>query len=427
MPRKVANAQHRPAEAPAQPGQLPAALLPTTLPTASAGMASSSQSPADHSHSPELSLSEVQAFLRSEGDPPDNSTVVANMLAAAASSCGPHFQNNAEANLTAADTFAVLDAYESCGPHKDCCGGFFNHLDKSFTHCRKRLGFPFQHARGIVCLSKHSFYKCSSCNNVLHKECWLQKADGNCVLVQKDQTFQCLKCEMQKDTDQVVQRAARVYTLMLTVMQGTKIDSSEANDAGATKEDLEHDQHEADKKTISNSELMHFENMTRKLLMKEITQHNWKVRSSVGPRIYFHCALGTCDVQIKARALDEHQEKWSLDGAHTNHPCGGGVVNRVFNGMYTFKDSLPEAVVKEIENLSTLTSKQIQRHLLSKDSSMLVDTGLIQNMTYRIKQKMFGTQGDVAHLLEQQQVPVHQSVYTLYVVILAHPETPCDG
>jgi hypothetical protein len=257
----------------------------------------------------------------------------------------------------------------------------------------------------------------------------LQKADGNCVLVQKDQAFQCLECEMQKGTNHVVQRAARVYTLMLTVMQGTKIDSSEAKDAGATKGDLdlEHDQDEEAEEAISHSEHMHFESMTRKLLMKEMAQHNWKVRSSEGPRIYFECKLGKCDVQIKARALNAHQENWSLDGAHTNHPCGGGVVNRAFNGMHTFKDSLPEAVVKEIENLSTLTSQQIQKHLLSKDSSMLVDTRLIQNMTYRIKQKMLGSQGDVAHLLEQQQVPVHQSVYTLYVVILAHPETPCDG
>jgi hypothetical protein len=390
MVRKVANAQHRPAQVPVEPGPT-AALVPTTLPTASAGAVSSIQSPADHSvsHSPEsemLSVSEVQEFLTSD---------------------------------------SALD--QSCGPHKNCCGGFFNHLDKSFTHCRKRLGFPLQHARGIVCLSKHPFYKCSSCNNVLHKDCWLQKANGNCVLVQKDQTFQCLGCEMQKGTNHVVQRAAGVYTLLLTVLQGTKIDSSEAKDAGAAKENLEDDHDEEAEETISHSEHMHFESMTRKLLMKEMAQHNWKVRSSVGPRIYFECSSGKCDVQIKARALDAHKEKWSLDGKHTNHPCGDGVVNRVFNGMYTFKDSLPEAVVKEIENLSTLTSPQIQRHLLSKDSSMLVDTRLIQNMTYRIKQKMFGSQGDVAHLLEQQQVPVQQSVYTLYVVILAHPETPCDG
>jgi hypothetical protein len=259
----------------------------------------------------------------------------------------------------------------------------------------------------------------------LHEECWLQKADGKCVLVQKNQTFQCLECEMQKKgTDHVVQRAAGVYTLMLTVMQGTQIDSSEAEDAGASKGNLDHEEAE---ETISHSEVMHFENMTRKQLMKAIAQHNWKVRSSEGRRIYFHCSLGKCDKKIQARALDAHQERWSLDGAHTNHPCGGGVVNRAFNGMYTFKDSLPDAVVKEIENLPTLTSQQIQKHLLSKDASMLVDTRLIQNMTYRIKQKMFGSQGDVAHLLEQQQVPVHQSVYTLYVVILAHPETPCDG
>jgi hypothetical protein len=168
--------------------------------------------PAPDSPSPDhLALLEAGAFLVQSGGnspdySPDNSEAVANFFAVAASDGGPHLQNHGDSALTTAD----LD--ESCGPHQDCCGGFFNHFDGSFTQCRKRLA---QHARGLVCLAKHSFYKCSSCTKVLHKECWLQKANGNCVLVQKDQAFQCLECELQKATDHVIQRAVTsqlVYT-----------------------------------------------------------------------------------------------------------------------------------------------------------------------------------------------------------------------
>jgi hypothetical protein len=198
---------------------------------------------------------------------------------------------------------------------------------------------------------------------------------------------------------------------MITVMQGTHIKCPESGDAVATKEEVAQQMPETQKISHQNREHMRFESMTRGDLMKQMQLFNWTVRSSTTTRIYFQCKFKECDVEIRAHATLHAQ--WSLDMAHTTHPCGGGVKNSIFNGMYSFKNSLPESVVNEIENLSTLTSPQIQKHLLSKDPLMLVDTRLIQNMTYRIKQKVFGSQGDIVHLLEQQQVAVHQSVYTL--------------
>jgi hypothetical protein len=78
--------------------------------------------------------------------------------------------------------------------------------------------------------------------------------------------------------------------------------------------------------------------------------------------------------------------------------------------MVTMKDNLSEAAVKEIERLGitkSFRSKQIQHHLLHQDNGkgVLVDTKLIHNIVYRVRQKLFGHQADMIYLLDQQKVP----------------------
>jgi len=157
--------------------------------------------------------------------------------------------------------------------------------------------------------------------------------------------------------------------------------------------------------------------VSRDDLFKKMRQFNWTVRSSSEGlntrRIYFKCVHNTCKKQIKAHQISDKgvEDEWAIYGAHSDHTCGGGVRNVAFNGMYCLKDSLPAEVCAEIEHLGAsgaFDSPSIQKHLLSKNSSMLVDTRLIQNMAYRVKQKLFGSKGDVIHLIEQQKVDVDQ-------------------
>ena len=157
--------------------------------------------------------------------------------------------------------------------------------------------------------------------------------------------------------------------------------------------------------------------VSRDDLIKKMRQFNWTVRSSTEGvntrRIYFKCVCNTCKEIIKAHQISDKgvDDEWAIYGAHANHTCGGGVRNVAFNGMYCLKDSLPAEVCAEIEYLGAsgaFDSPSIQKHLLSKNPNMLVDTRLIQNMAYRVKQKLFGSKGDIIHLLEQQKVDFDQ-------------------
>jgi hypothetical protein len=93
-----------------------------------------------------------------------------------------------------------------CGPHHDCCGGFYNVAWQQFTRCQKRIN---QHARGQVCLTSHSYSTCTMCSKVLHHGCWVPKADGTYVLP-GSMSFQCFECDCKKN---VKNCAARKCTL----------------------------------------------------------------------------------------------------------------------------------------------------------------------------------------------------------------------
>jgi len=94
-----------------------------------------------------------------------------------------------------------------CGPHHDCCGGFYNTSWKQFTRCQKRIA---QHIRGQVCLTSHSYITCSTCTKVLHLGCWVQRADGTYMLPDSSVPFQCFECDYQKNVNSC---AARECTL----------------------------------------------------------------------------------------------------------------------------------------------------------------------------------------------------------------------
>ena len=94
-----------------------------------------------------------------------------------------------------------------CGPHHDCCGGFYNPSWKQFTRCQKRIA---QHIRGQVCLTSHSYITCSTCPKVVHLGCWVQRADGTYMLPDSSVPFQCFECDYQKNVNNC---AARLCTL----------------------------------------------------------------------------------------------------------------------------------------------------------------------------------------------------------------------
>ena len=89
----------------------------------------------------------------------------------------------------------------------------------------------------------------------------------------------------------------------------------------------------------------------------------------------------------------------------TCHSCSSATP-QVLTSLVTLKDNLSEALVKEIERLGvtkSFRSKQIQHHIFEQEH-VLVDTKLIHNIVYRVRQKLFGQQGDMIYLLEQQKV-----------------------
>ena len=115
-------------------------------------------------------------------------------------------------SLTGSDTRASGPVPKSyfviqCGPHHDCCGGFYNTSWKQFTRCQKRIN---QHIRGQVCLTSHSYSTCSTCTKVLHHGCWVQRADGTYMLPDNSVPFQCFECDYQKNVNNC---AARLCTL----------------------------------------------------------------------------------------------------------------------------------------------------------------------------------------------------------------------
>ena len=151
-------------------------------------------------------------------------------------------------------------------------------------------------------------------------------------------------------------------------------------------------------------------------LRKHFKALNWGVRSSEGATIKFHCGVHTCDETFKARRVPGTDDAWTISKNPPEHACGAAKPSfSCTTALITLKCNLPEAVAMEIERLgssNSFTSKEIQSHILFA-TNKLVDTTLIHNIAYRAKQKVFGHNGDIAHLLEQQKVAVFACVHKL--------------
>jgi hypothetical protein len=276
-----------------------------------------------------------------------------------------------------------------CGPHQQCCGGTLCH--GAYNTCVKRLGKGgFQHSRGQVCLSQHNVFQCATCNNVAHSGCWVRTAKGSFMLPSALTSFHCYTCACKKDEEQSTSLLSPTAckndheesTSLPTGAQGT---AKPCVSEGTTKESTS-------RTFLSESDLR-----------KHFKACNWAVYNSTETRIYYRCMAGTCTVKFKAnKGIDD---TWVISNAPTCHSCSAPAPP-VLTSLVTLKDMLSDELIQEIERLGvtkSFRSKQIQHHLLQQEK-VLVDTKLIHNIVYRVRQKLFGHQGDMIYLLEQQKV-----------------------
>ena len=261
-----------------------------------------------------------------------------------------------------------------CGPHQDCCGGAV--CDGAYTSCGKRLGKGgFQHPRGQVCLSLHKYLQCAACKNVVHSGCWVRTAKGSFMLPSALTPFHCFTCASKKD------QQAQVSTNDFT---SSTVQPSLVKETDRTRT------------FMSESELR-----------RHFKASNWTVHHSTDTRLYYSCMSKTCKVKFKAKKGSD-DDTWFISNMPTCHSCSASATPQVRTSLVTLKEHLSEALVKEIESLGvtkSFRSKQIQHHLLNQTEPVLVATKLIHNIVYRVRQKLFGQQGDMIYLLEQQKVP----------------------
>lgn len=265
-----------------------------------------------------------------------------------------------------------------CGPHQDCCGGSYS--NGVFNTCVKRLGKRggFQHARGQVCLSQHKYIQCATCQNVAHVGCWVPTCKGLYMLPSSGMTFHCNTCARKDQQPSTL--------LQSPSAQGTTKDQSSVSQ-GTTKE------------STLRTFCSEFD------LRKHFKACNWGVSHSTKTRIYYHCMGGTCAVKFKAKKADD--DTWTISNAPKCHSCSAPELPQL-TSLVTLKDNLSEALIQEVERLGvtrSFRSKQIQHHVFQQER-VLIDTKLIHNIVYRVRQKLFGHQADMIYLLEQQKVAV---------------------
>ncbi len=252
------------------------------------------------SHNSEFTMEEARNFFVS--DHPDHplETSSANVCTQPAT-VATHPLETSSANVCTQPATADTQLVAECGPHQDCCGGFYNYVSKEWTDCRKRIS---GHVRGQVCISSHRLYQCSTCTKVLHSQCWLQQANGTCMQPQTGVPFQCFDCH------------SKAVCTHSKVAQDAECDVVEE---------------EKDPQKVPFDARF---NVNRNELMKLMQSHNWNVRSSFPKRIYWVCAVSaSCKSEVKAHWI--HDEQWGIYGLHTAHSCGCSVKAAKFTGMQT--------------------------------------------------------------------------------------------
>ena len=266
-----------------------------------------------------------------------------------------------------------------CGPHQDCCGGALR--EGVYTTCVKRLGKGgYQHPRGKVCLSLHKHFQCATCQNVAHAGCWVRTAKGSFMLPTALAPFHCFACASKQPV-----------VADMSTNDSKQVEQPVVADTSTTSSLVQ----ESERTTFTSEQD----------LRKHFKARNWRCCNSTASRIYYCCRTGTCDVKFTA-FKDPDDDTWSICKMPTCHSCSSSAKPTVATSLVTLKDHLSESLVKEIESLGvtrSFRSKQIQHHLLGSQQ-VLVDTKLIHNIVYRVRQKLFGSHGDMIYLLEQQQV-----------------------
>jgi hypothetical protein len=302
-------------------------------------------------------------------------------------------------------------ADDLCGPHQHCCGGAV--CNGAYTSCVKRLGKGgLQHQRGQVCRSTQIFFQCATCHNVAHSGCWVRTAKGSFVLPSALMPFNCYTCDCKKD-----------QLLPSVACEKTKESvQSSANPCISHIHPSESTAEPCIAQTSENKRIF----MSEAELRKYCKERYWKCWNSAQTRIYYQCkgrkkGKGGCDVNYKAKKCPDTDDTWFVENMPTCHSCSSATP-QVLTSLVTLKDHLSEALVKEIERLGvskSFRSKQIQHHLLHEEK-LLVDTKLIHNIVYRVRQKLFGHQGDMIHLLEQQKVASCQGIVALTICVHKH-------
>ena len=266
-----------------------------------------------------------------------------------------------------------------CDPlnHRNCCGGSFE--SNSFEPCRKRVRVGDKlHTRGQVCLCiPHA--KCASCTNVAHRHCIVMQSNGSFIHANSDVPWRCRVCQTQAAN-------AASASAALTVLSGCA--------------DVKDQKQDVDK---------YHTFMTKGEMLRILRASNWRCRSTQQGRMYFECLLSSCDVKFSAKnhsATDDFADgdEWLLKNLPSVHSCGPKT--KVASSLVCKQDVLSGPVFSDIQRLACsgcFTSHSIQTFIRATHS-ILVDTKLIYNIGYRAREKLFGGNGDLQQLVEQQKV-----------------------
>ena len=326
----------------------------------------------------------------------------ASASASGASDDSPPHISDAQFKQYFASDAAAPESSESsddrCGPHQECCGGAV--CNGSYTSCVRRLGKGgLQHQRGQVCLSMHKHFQCATCHQVAHSGCWVRTAKGSFMLPSAFTSFHCFTCASKQPV------VAVMSTNNSKQNQQTVAADMSTSSSTHTAQPSADMSTNSSTPTVQETERTFF--MSEEDTRKHFKARNWRCYNSTASRIYYCCRSKKCDVKFTAiKNPRSDDDTWWISKMPTCHSCSDSAKPTVATSLVTLKDHLSETLVKEIESLGvtkSFRSKQIQHHLLSSQQ-VLVDTKLIHNIVYRVRQKLFGPQGDMIYLLEQQQV-----------------------
>jgi hypothetical protein len=280
----------------------------------------------------------------------------------------------ATAAAMASAAAAMASAAPTCDPntHTQCCGVELDTKNNCWIPCQKRCTFASKvHSRGVICVSARDIFKvakCAKCPTYAHVDCFILQTSGGVRQASCDQPWTCHCC------------------------QKVSLDASA----------------DSEKKETESSAVVYHTLQSKPEIMKQMSDANWKCRSSQDGRMYFECALGTCNVKISAKNqsadTSETGGEWALKNLPAAHACGCPV--KAFSSVARMQNVLPTEVFRDIQRLACsacFKSNTIQKFIKSQHN-VLVHVKLIANIGYRAREKLFGGCGDVEQLLRQQEV-----------------------